>query len=158
MLHESGGSVARTGRPNAYDSVIKPNLDKIKSWRQSGETWKQIAQRLGVAESVLYAHKNNITEFSDIVKKADEEMITDIENKAYQAAMGGIKTTRTKQTLVNGVMTVVEIVEEYTLPNPTMMIFMLKAHKPDVYMNAEPDNNTDVVKSIERLADKLTRK
>ena len=107
---------------------------------------------------MLYAHKNNITEFSEIVKKADEEMITDIENKAYQAAMGGIKTTRTKQTLVNGVMTVVEIVEEYTLPNPTMMIFMLKAHKPDVYMNAEPDNNTDVVKSIERLADKLTRK
>ena len=44
----------RKGRTTKYDTVIKPKLEEIKKWSQSGATGKQIANNLGIAESTLY--------------------------------------------------------------------------------------------------------
>ena len=39
------------GRTTKYDTIIKPKLEEIKKWSQSGATGKQIAGNLGIADN-----------------------------------------------------------------------------------------------------------
>lgn len=62
------GKMKRKGRTTKYDTVIKPKLEEIKKWSQSGATGKQIASNLGIAESTLYKYKDEHQELASAIE------------------------------------------------------------------------------------------
>lgn len=55
-----------------YESHIKPYFDDIFYWRSHGREMEDIAAELGVAASTFFKYKNDFSEFSELLKRADK--------------------------------------------------------------------------------------
>ena len=147
--------INRRGRKTiTYENSVKPHLELIVKLRQEGYDEKDIYAALNVSKNKFYEFKREYEELREALKKGLNLQGLEIEKKAFSVAMGGIKVTKTKQQLVNGKMTVVEIVTEETLPNVTMQIFMLKNLLPERYRDKTELNimpNDDEVIPLEKI-------
>lgn len=74
------------GRPNKYESHIKPHLQQIAQWKKNGATDEQICEQLGVSKSVFYDAKVKYSEFSEILKNSRENFITDLRGELARLA------------------------------------------------------------------------
>lgn len=74
------------GRPNKYDSHIKPYLKQIAEWKKNGATDQQICEQLGVSMSVFYAAKAKYTEFSEILKNSRGAFVADLRGELAKLA------------------------------------------------------------------------
>lgn len=74
------------GRPNKYDSHIKPHLQQIAEWKKNGATDQQVCEQLGVSMSVFYAAKAKYSEFSEILKNSRENFIADLRGELARLA------------------------------------------------------------------------
>lgn len=74
------------GRPNKYESHIKPHLKQIAEWKKNGATDQQICEQLGVSMSVFYAAKAKYSEFSEILKNSREAFIADLRGELARLA------------------------------------------------------------------------
>lgn len=74
------------GRPNKYDSHIKPHLKQIAEWKKNGATDQQVCEQLGVSPSVFYAAKSKYSEFSEILKNSRENFIADLRGELARLA------------------------------------------------------------------------
>lgn len=74
------------GRPNKYESHIKPNLKQIAEWKKNGATDEQVCEQLGVSKSVFYAAKAKYKEFSEILKNSRENFIADLRGELARLA------------------------------------------------------------------------
>ena len=144
------------GRPNAYEEIIKPNLDRIKELVASGKTNEQIAKILGVSPSTLYKYKAEYTEIKEQYKKGIDEKIVELEQTAYSVATGKYIAITEDITYDKDDNIIARKVKKVKQVDTTALIFMLKALKPEMYANLEPDDNKDVVKAIQDLSEKLT--
>jgi len=144
------------GRPNAYKEIIKPNLDRIKDLVGSGKTNEQIANILGVSPSTLYKYKAEYTEIKEQYKKGIDEKIVELEKTAYSVATGKYIAITEDITYDSEDNVITRKVKKVKQVDTTALIFMLKALKPEMYANLEPDDNKDVVKAIHDLSEKLT--
>ncbi len=77
------------GRPNKYETHVKPYLDRIPAWRRQGLTERQVAEKLGVSESSFCVYKNNYVELLEALKKGKEELVETLEESLYTRGMGG---------------------------------------------------------------------
>ncbi len=134
------------GRPTKYS---KKKLKLAEELARKGNTNKEIAAKLNIAESVFYEWCKKYPEFSEVIKKAREEYaIPEVEGALFKLATGywieekrkiGIKTKKkTEDNAGNteedneGLEKVrMEIIEKYIPPNPTAIIFFLKNRAPD---------------------------
>lgn len=66
------------GRPNKYDTHIKPFIKQIAEWKKNGATDEQVCQQLGVSKSTFYEAKNKYPEFLEALKKSRENFISDL--------------------------------------------------------------------------------
>ena len=117
-IHRGVNKMAKAGKkPRAWDTKIQPRLELIKQWTSQGYNEKQVYTKLRVSHGTFYKCKAEHLELQEALKKGLEDVLDEIEYKSvYQLALGGIKTTKVKKTLINGVLTVTEEVTEETLP------------------------------------------
>lgn len=74
------------GRPNKYDSHIKPYLKQIAEWKRNGATDEQICEQLDVSKSVYYDAKVKYSEFSEILKNSKAMFISDLRGELARLA------------------------------------------------------------------------
>lgn len=74
------------GRPNKYNTHIKPYLKQIAEWKKNGATDQQVCEQLGVSQSVFYAAKAKYKEFSEILKNSRENFIADLRGELARLA------------------------------------------------------------------------
>lgn len=83
------------GRPNKYDSHIKPYLKQIAEWKRNGATDDQICEQLDVSKSVYYDAKAKYPEFSEVLKVSKEKFVSDLRGELARIAFKHtLKTTK----------------------------------------------------------------
>ena len=75
-------------RPNNYDRVIPPNIDKIKQWLADGVPEKDIAKNLGIGYTTWRRWKKDCGEFEAVVVNTRKPQIEELENRMYRLATG----------------------------------------------------------------------
>lgn len=83
--------VGLMAKPNKYDTIIKPNLDKIHHERINGASIKDIADMLGISERTLYEHMRTNKEFRQIMDDANSNMAVKIETQANHSLMDKLR-------------------------------------------------------------------
>ena len=83
--------VGLMAKPNKYDTIIKPNLDKIHHERINGASIKDIADMLGISERTLYEHMRTNKEFKQIMDDANSNMAVKIETQANHSLMDKLR-------------------------------------------------------------------
>nr|WP_250279013.1 transposase [[Clostridium] colinum] len=118
-------------------------LLKIEDWARQGLTDEQIAVKMAISTTTLYAWKNKYTEISETLKKGKEIVDIQVENALLKRALG-YTTTEKKVKKEYG-----EITEEITItkeipPDPTSAIFWLKNRRPEQWREKrEVEQNTN---------------
>ena len=81
--------MAEVGRPEKYNTKVKPYFDKIKKWKEQGADNKSIAKELGIAHSTFALYINKYSELSDLLKNADTKpLVDDLRSALVKRAMG----------------------------------------------------------------------
>lgn len=130
--------MAKTGRKNAYETIIKPRFNEILEWLKNGATEKQIAENLGVAYSTYLKHKAENVEFSELIKKGRESLVLKLRGTLVKKAFGFQYTEikKIKYTDENG--DVKERIEETTkasLPDVAALNLCLKNYDSEEWAN-----------------------
>ena len=71
-----------------YETHIEPNLDLIKSWRESGKTIEQIAEKIGVANSTLRKHAEENPALSAVLRASKEKLVARLKKSLWEEALG----------------------------------------------------------------------
>lgn len=91
------------GRPNKYETHIKPHLKQVAEWKKNGATDQQICEQLGVSMSVFYAAKAKYPEFSEIMKNSRAGFIADLRGELARLAFKHtLKTKKVYTKTENG--------------------------------------------------------
>lgn len=121
------------GRPNKYETNVKPRLDEIKKLCLT-MTEKQIAEYLGVGYSSWCDYKNKYSELSDALKKGRESLVNELKSTLIKKAKGFQYSE--KKTIKEGGVIVRE--EEYirsSLPDVAALNLLLKNYDADNWSN-----------------------
>jgi len=116
-----------------YIEWLKPdNLLKLSAWARDGLSDVQIAEKIGIACSTLYAWQNTYSEFSEALKKGKEVADIEVENALFKRAIGyEVDETTTE----DGVIT--KIVRKHIQPEVGAIAFWLKNRKPKVWQDRQ---------------------
>lgn len=113
------------GRPNKYDSHVKPRFAEIEEWLKIGATDKEIAENLGINKSMMCEYKKRYSEFNELVKNGRKMPIQAIKAALYKRATGftyeEITITDSEK---NGVTK--QIFKKYSQPDPASAMILLK--------------------------------
>ena len=115
------------GRPTKYSSAFHPLL--AEHMARLGMTDKQMAERLGIAESTFNAWKQKHAEFSESLKAGKEEPDNRVERALFERATG-YSHPAVKIMSVGMVVKEIPYTEHYP-PDATSMIFWLKNRRPE---------------------------
>lgn len=78
----------KKGRPNKYETNVKPRFDEIENWLKLGATEKEIAKRLGIHKGTLIEYKKMYSEFSNLIKKGRKQPVEEIKAAMLKRAKG----------------------------------------------------------------------
>lgn len=76
------------GRKSKYHTHVKPRLDEVKAWRESGDSEKIISKKLGVAMSTFSEYKLKFPEFAEILQHSKVKLINNLKTALWKEAMG----------------------------------------------------------------------
>lgn len=76
------------------DWLTEDALLLLSAWARDGATDREIAEKMGIAESTLYDWKNKYKEISEALKKNKELADIEIENALYKKALGFKETVK----------------------------------------------------------------
>ena len=138
-----------SGRPNKYDTNVKPRFSEIKEWLEVGATEKEIAENLGVNQKVFCKYKKQYSELNDLVKNGRKKAVQEIKAALFKRATGikyTEKKTIRKQILLDGeddekipaTLVQVETYEKYALPDPTAALMLLKHWDKEQEWSGDP--------------------
>lgn len=71
-----------------YDSHVKPRFEEIKAWRQSGESERNIAKKLGVSWQSFNVYKNQHSDFLDLLRHSKTKLVNNLKTALWKEAMG----------------------------------------------------------------------
>lgn len=129
--------MAKRGRKNVYDTLIKPRFNDITAWLRSGATEKQICENLGISQEVFYKYKREKTEFIQILKKGRETLVEQLRGALVKKALGfEYKEVKRYTKFEDGKQ--VQYVEETTknsLPDVAALNLCLKNYDKDNWAN-----------------------
>lgn len=125
------------GRPNKYESDVKPRFNEIKEWLQSGATEKEVAENLGVHKSVFCKYKNKYKELNDLCKNARKKPVQEIKAALYKRAIG-FNYNETKLTEDSEGNWKKETYTKAALPDPTAAMMLLKHWDKDEEWTSDP--------------------
>lgn len=147
------------GRPNKYESNVKPRFEEIRAWLQVGATDKEIAENLGIHKSMMCEYKKQYKEFSELLKNGRKVPIQAIKAALYKRATGChysekktiIEYEEWNQDVKDALIAMgydadaigqrklvrVEIMDKYALPDPASAMILLKHWDKDENGNAQ---------------------
>lgn len=76
------------GRPNKYETHVKPKLFLVECWARDGLSDEQIAKNLGIATSSYCQYKKIYSEFSEALSRGKEIVDYEVENALLKRALG----------------------------------------------------------------------
>lgn len=147
-------------RPKLDKWLTETNLEKIRAWARQGLSDVDIAAKMKINRSTLYAWRSRSQELEDAVNEAKDEADALVENALYKRAVGYKYTeTRTETLLnpdgtVNGVTKVVQTTRE-VIPDITSIIFWLKNRQPARWRNVDNEQMNDTA-DISKLAEAIS--
>lgn len=141
------------GRPNVYESKVKPKLKIIAILKSNGVSMEEIASMIGVTRATLYNHMDEIDTLFDTIKSGNDVYVDKLEAKLSDLAMGNVKTTKTKIVYDGNVIRSKEVTEDTLAPNLGAIIFSLTNLAPDRWKNKQELNNTDTSEEQEEDMD-----
>ena len=118
-------------KPNKYDTIIKPNLDKIHHERINGASIQDIAGMLGISERTLYEHMRTKKELRQIMDEANSNMAVKIETQANHSLMDKLRDRFeiVEEILEDGIVTKQK--RRLIPADTTAIIFALKSLNPE---------------------------
>lgn len=129
--------MAKRGRKNAFDLLIKPRYSEICDWARNGATEKQIAHNLGISRQTLNKYKQEKPEFLDILKNSRQALVLELRGALVKKALGYKFTEIKKYTKIEDGKSV-QYVEETTkesAPDVAAINLCLKNYDSDEWAN-----------------------
>lgn len=121
------------GRPNKYETHVKPYLEEIKKWCQT-MTEKQIARKLGIAYSSWCLYKNDYSELSETIKKGRQSLVVELKSTLIERAKG-FQYTEKKVIKEGGEVVREEIYTKSSLPDVAALNLLLKNYDKENWSN-----------------------
>ena len=114
-----------------YDTIIKPNLDKIHQERVNGASIQDIANMLGISERTIYEHMRTKKEFKEIMDDANANMAVKIEAQANHSLMDKLRDRFeiVEEIIEDGIITKQK--RRLIPADTTAIIFALKSSNPE---------------------------
>ena len=146
---------------------LNDKLLQVEAWTRDGLTDKQVANNLGISETVFYEYKEKYPEFAKSLKKGKEVVDIEVENALYKKAMGynaSIKKAfKIKETIYENGKKIKETEkieyaeEEMHIPaDTTAQIFWLKNRRKDRWRDkVEYETNSDDLAKVKELLSKI---
>ena len=129
--------MAKRGRKNAYETVIKPRFDDILKWLRSGATEEQICKNLGISQQTFYKYKQENTEFSEFLIKGRQNLVEQLRGALIKKALGfDYNESKVITKVVDGQeQTTTEITTKASLPDVAALNLCLKNYDPENWAN-----------------------
>ena len=129
--------MAKRGRKNAYETVIKPRFDDILKWLRSGATEEQICKNLGISQQTFYKYKQENTEFSEFLIKGRQNLVEQLRGALIKKALGfDYAESKVTTKVVDGKeQTTTEITTKAALPDVAALNLCLKNYDPENWAN-----------------------
>lgn len=112
--------MAKRGRPNAYDTIIKPRMDEIIEWARAGATNPEIASALNIGYSTFSDHVAKNEDFSESLKEARRSGVPEVKLALLKRCLGfeyeEVKTSMKKDE-DGEIRQYVEKTKKYALPD-----------------------------------------
>ena len=121
------------GRPNKYETNIKPRLKEIEQLCLSMSE-KQIADIMGVSQSTWCDYKNKYSELSEAIKKGRQNLVFELKSTLIKKAKG-FQYSEKKIIQEGGRAVRVETYEKASLPDVAALNLLLKNYDPDHWAN-----------------------
>ena len=111
-----------------YDTQVKPRLDEIKEWVESGATDTEIIKQLDVSRPAFYKYIKQHEELGEIIQTGRTAKVKELTTALYEKAIGGKRTAKQEFELnkETGEMELVKEVIKYVPPNETAIMILLK--------------------------------
>lgn len=123
----------KRGRPNKYETHIKPRLEEIKTMAAT-MTDKEIAEVMGVGHSAWCSYKEQYKELSDTIKESRQRLVSSLKQTLIEKAQGFMYSEK-KIIKENGEVTREEIYEKYSPPDVAALNLLLKNYDKDNWAN-----------------------
>lgn len=130
-------SNCKKGRPNKYESNVKPRFDEILEWLQIGATEKEIAENLGVNQKVFCKYKKDYTELNDLIKKGRKQPVQAIKAALFKRATG-FQYLESKLIEDDEGHWKKETLTKYAVPDPTAAMMLLKHWDKEQEWTSDP--------------------
>lgn len=125
------------GRPNKYETHVKPRFGEILEWLQIGATEKEIAENLGVNQKVFIRYKQQYSELNDLIKKGRKQPVQAIKAALYKRAVG-FNYTESKYIEDSDGNWKKETYTKAALPDPTAAMMLLKHWDHEQVWTSDP--------------------
>ncbi len=113
------------GRPNKYDTDVKPRFAEIQEWLQIGATDREIADNLGINKATMCEYKKKYSEFNELIKSGRKQPVQAIKAALFKKATG-FNYTEKKTVIEHGHVVREEIYTKAALPDPASAMILLK--------------------------------
>lgn len=129
--------MAKTGRKNVYDTLIKPRFSEIEDWLRHGATEKQVTENLGITEETYYKYKRQKTEFSELIKNGKSSLVLQLRGALIKKALGFDYTEVKRFTKVenNKQIQTIEETQKTSLPDVAAINLCLKNYDSENWAN-----------------------
>lgn len=117
--------MAKVGRPNKYETNVKPRFPEIKEWLKAGATDKEIAENLGVNKNVFCKYKSEFNELNELCKNERQKAVQEIKAALFKRAKGFVYI-ETKVVEDNEGRWKKETYTKQALPDPTSAMMLLR--------------------------------
>ena len=129
------------GSRGKYKEWLEPdNLTLVRGWRRDGLTDQQIADKIGIKRTTIYAWRDKYKDFDDAYKKGSEVSLVEVENALYKSAIG-YDVTETEQEEVtypdDTVLTRKRARKRHIPPNTGALCFLLKNRMPEKWKDRQ---------------------
>lgn len=125
------------GRPNKYETNVKPRFNEILEWLELGATEKEIAENLGVNQKVFCRYKKQFSELNALIKKGRKEPVKAIKAALYKRAIG-FQFTELKLIEDSDGNWKKETYTKTALPDPTAAMMLLKHWDKETEWTSDP--------------------
>lgn len=129
--------MAKAGRKNRYDELVRSRFDEIREWASIGATDKEIYQSLGIGKDAFYRYKKERIEFSDLLKSARKKPIMQIKAALFKRATGFQYVECTEIEEMGAIVRKQRHIKQ-ALPDPACAMILLKHWAKDEGWTNDP--------------------
>lgn len=138
-----------------YQKWLTPEgLILLEAWARDGLTDEQLAAKMGITTSTLYAWKNKYPDISEALKRGKEVVDIEVENALLKRAKGYeyLEEKVEIEELPGGVIKSRKVVQtiKQVAPDVGAAAFWLKNRRPDVWRDrpADSDDNAGQLENL----------